>query len=218
MASILNEHSFIELEQDPSLGELFPEVIPGVKGVDMPDLVARLKSYEEIQDLFKRYTHIGMMPPVNPHLFRGVDYAEWDEDKITTVGQRYSGFNVLYCHGRDGMERDLPVDDWMLRTTADPAVRDVPVLGIVERLLEKGERIDVLLICNKGGYPKDASKYPFLQNMLYPTTTAVGELAIYRDDESLVNAGGNIILPENWNGLIDRLVSHDEWDGKCKEK
>ncbi len=150
------------------------------------------------------YAHIEA--PTNPHLIKGLDifehtfclYKGIDQEEREQYEFCGENMSILYCHGRDGRERNPPINDWMLRTTAEQRFRNKSVLNIVREVLEE-ENIDIILTCNPGGYPKDVSQYPFLQDIIYGKDTLETWLYTLRDSNGLRMVLDNMYSATNPN-------------------
>jgi hypothetical protein len=131
---------------------------------------------------------ISVWPPNNPHLVKGIDHLTDDCDSLlSSIASDKKGryklnaenLSCIYCHGMDGMLSTPPIADLMFKGAVESQFRGVPVFEVVRRIL-KEEPVDVLVICNDGGYPKEPSQYPFLKDMIYPRAQVNSLLNIYK--------------------------------------
>lgn len=178
----------INLENSPGLEKIYRTLDCGVKCFSIEDIVKELNRLKTARDKLEKAA-ITINPPYNPYLIMGVDHIEIV--KMGNSPHRYprrginKTLNILHCHGTG-------VSEWKLVSCFE----DISILGLVKQILEEGEQIDVLHICNPGAHPRNPEAYPFLNDILYCRSNVWGDINFFNDGRSYSSITGD------WDGAL----------------
>ena len=163
----------IDLENSPGLGKIYRTLDCGIKCFSIEDIVRELNRLETVRDKLEKAA-ITIKPPYNPYLIMDVDYIEIDDSSYRYPRRGVNKkLNILHCHGTG-------VSEWKLVSCS----KDILILELVKQILEEGEQIDVLHICNPGAHPRNPEAYPFLNDILYCRSNVRGYINFFNDGRS----------------------------------
>lgn len=169
-------------------------------------------------DAQKPDTQINLIAGSNPILIKGVKNIHFTRLSIKDsrcfshyIANLPQGFNVLYCHGKDGKyDRNPPMNAWMLKKDSNKEFRDIPVPQII-RMIEKEEPIDVIHICNAGGYQDSV-----LEDKIYCLTKVMGAVSIYHgkvvDEIRSYDSVSKLIIPEKFLKISRPMGGNKNWE------
>lgn len=126
--------------------------INGIPIYNLNDLKVIIENNSEFKKYFAPDNKIELPSlkfagPTNPLILTGLDYL--------LIGSNYyskqKGITFFHSHGRDGKERNPPINNWMLRQWANPEFVNVPIIDLY-RSVATQIKVDLIHTCNEGGY------------------------------------------------------------------